>query len=117
MKPLFRACAFLSVMGVSTLAFADVTGKVTLDGKAPEMKTIDMSGVKECAQQHADPVTEETIVAGDKGELKNVVVSVKKEEGQDLPGEAPKTPATLDQKGCMYGTHVLGMMVVQELRV
>src|SRR3954471_16449879 len=67
MKSHLRICAWLAMMGVSTLAFADVTGKAMLDGKAPEMKTIDMSGVPACAQQHADPVTEETIVAGEKG--------------------------------------------------
>ena len=112
-----RTCAWLVMMGASTLCFADVTGKVTLDGKAPEMKTIDMSGVPTCAQQHADPVTEETIVADDKGDLKNVVVSIKKDEGQDLAGESPKAPATLDQKGCMYNPHVLAMMVGQDLLV
>lgn len=102
---------------LSPFAFADVTGKVTLDGKAPEMKQLDMSGVKECAQQHPDPVSEETIVAGEKGELKNVVVAVKKEEGQDLAGAAPKKSAMLDQKGCQYTPHVLGMMVGQDLLV
>ncbi len=35
---------------------------------------------------------EETVVVGDKGELKNVVVSIKKEEGQDLTGDVPKDP-------------------------
>jgi hypothetical protein len=104
-------------VGASSFAFADVTGKVTLDGKAPEMKTIDMSGVQACAQQHPDPVTEETVVVDDKNDLKNVVVAIKKEEGQDLAGDVPKTPATLDQKGCMYSPHVLAMMVGQDLLV
>jgi hypothetical protein len=121
MKSHIRTGAWITAMGVSAclsaFAFADVTGKVTLDGKAPEMKTIDMSGVPACAQLHPDPVSEEIIVASDKGELKNVVVSVKKEEGQDLPGEAPKTPAVLDQKGCQYSPHVLAMMVGQDLLV
>jgi plastocyanin len=97
--------------------FADVTGKVTLEGTPPEMHVIDMSGTKECAALHPDPVTEETVVVGDKGELKNVVVSLKKDDDKDMPGEAPKTPAVLDQKDCMYNPHVLAMMVGQDLIV
>lgn len=93
----------------------DVTGKVTLDGTAPEMKVIDMSAVKECAALHPDPVTEETVIVGDKGELKNVVVSLKKDEEKEMPGEVPKTAAVLDQKDCMYEPHVLAMMAGQDL--
>ncbi|MEA2710148.1 MAG: hypothetical protein QOF78_2749 [Phycisphaerales bacterium] len=104
-------------MAVSSFAFAEIKGKVTLDGKAPEMKEIDMSAVKECATQHADPVTEQTVVADDKGNLANVIVSIKKEEGKDLPGEAPSEPAVLDQKGCMYEPHVLALMAGQEMVV
>jgi hypothetical protein len=96
---------------------ADVTGKVTLEGTAPEMKVIDMSAVKECAALHPDPVTEETVIAGDKGELKNVVVSLKKDEDKDMPGAVPKGPAVLDQKDCMYEPHVLAMMVGQDLLI
>ncbi|HVT88719.1 MAG TPA: hypothetical protein VHD56_07710 [Tepidisphaeraceae bacterium] len=104
-------------MAVATFAMADVTGKVTLSGKAPEPKTIDMSGVKECAAMHADPAVEETIVADDKGNLANVVISVKTDDPATLGGEVPKTAAVIDQKGCMYTPHVLAMMVGQELMV
>lgn len=96
---------------------ADVTGKVTLEGTPPEMKVIDMSAVKECAALHPDPVTEESVIVGDKGELKNVVVAIKKDEDKDLPGAVPKEPAVLDQKDCMYEPHVLAMMVGQDLIV
>jgi plastocyanin len=92
---------------------ADVTGKVTLTGTPPEMKVIDMSATPECAALHPDPVTEETVIVGDNGELKNVVVSIKKTA--DLKGDLPKSPAVLDQKGCMYEPHVLAMMAGQDL--
>src|SRR6478672_7765814 len=102
--------ATLAVAGFGSLANADITGKVTLDGKPPEMKEIDMSAVKECAAQHPDPVAEQTVVADDKGNLANVIVAIKKEEGKDLPGNAPNDPAVLDQHACMYEPHVLPMM-------
>ena len=85
---------------MSASAMADITGKVKLDGKPPEMKDIDMSGVKECASQHPDPVADPTVVADDKGDLANVIVSIKKEEGKDLPGEAPKEGAVISITHC-----------------
>src|SRR3954469_4354915 len=88
----------LAAATITPFAMADITGKVNLDGKPPEMKDIDMSGVKECAAQHADPVQEQTVVADGKGNLANVIVAIKKQEGQDLPAEMPKTPVVLDQK-------------------
>ncbi len=109
--------SFAVSTGLCAGAMAQVTGKVTLDGKAPEMAEIDMSTVKECAAQHADPVHKETIVANDKGELANVIVSVKKEEGVDLPGDIPKTPAELTQHGCQYVPHVLPAMVGQAILI
>ena len=111
------AVAALAFCGFTTIASAQITGKVNLDGKAPEMKDIDMSGVKECAQQHPDPVQEQTVVADDKGNLANVIVAIKKEEGKDLPGDIPKEPGVLDHKACMYDPHVLAMMAGQDFVV
>lgn len=101
--------------GVCSSAMADLTGKITFEGKAPEPKEINMKAVPDCAKQHADPVYDESVVVGDKGELKNVVIYVK--EGPGLSTELPKTPATLDQKGCVYTPHVVPMMVGQEFLV
>jgi hypothetical protein len=93
---------------------ASIKGVVTLEGKAPEMAEINMSGTAECAKQHVDPVTEQTIVAGDKGQLKNVVLSI----SAGLPPQSfdpPPQPAVLDQHGCMYEPHVLAVMVGQKI--
>jgi plastocyanin len=117
MRSAVAAIALAAGMGLSSFAMADITGKITLDGKPPEMKDIDMSAVKECATQHADPVAEQTVVADDKGDLANVVVAIKKEEGKDLPGDAPKDAAEIDQHGCMYEPHVVALMTGQDLVV
>jgi plastocyanin len=103
--------------GVCGAAGADVTGKVTLDGKAPKAKEIKMTAVADCAKQHADPVYEETWVVGEKNELKNVIVYVQKADGVDLSGPAPSEPAVLDQKACMYVPHVLPVMVGQKMQI
>ena len=95
---------------------ASVKGVVMLDGKAPEVKDIDMSGVKECAAQHGDPVPEETMVVSDKGQLKNVVIYVSGGLSQ-TSFDPPAEPAVLDQQGCMYTPHVLPVMVGQQIRI
>jgi hypothetical protein len=111
------AAAALALAAFGAVGKADITGKVNVDGKAPEVKEIDMSAVKECAAQHADPVAEETVVADEKGNLANVIVSIKKVEGQDLPGDVPADAAVLDQQGCMYTPHVLPLMAGQTFKV
>jgi len=113
------ATCFATIALVAAMAsnsFAQITGKISLDGKAPEQKEIDMAAVKECASQHPDPVMEETVVSKDGG-LANVIVSIKKEEGQELNGEAPKEPVVLDQRTCMYTPHVIACMTGQEFIV
>jgi hypothetical protein len=59
--------------------------------------------------------SEEVLVSGDGG-LRNAFVYVK----AGLPDRqwpAPAEPAKLDQKGCIYNPHVLGVMVGQEIEI
>jgi plastocyanin len=113
-----KARTWLSALAVSagmcSFSLADVTGKVTLDGKAPKPKEINMKAVPQCAALHADPVYDPSIVVGPGGELKNVAVYVK--DGTNAGGAVPKEPVVLDQKGCMYDPHVVTVMVGQELK-
>ena len=98
---------------------ADVTGHAKLVGPPPDVGTIDMSGQKQCAALHPDPVEDPSVVVGEAGELKNVVVSLKKDDDQEIAGEpaVTKTPAELDQQGCMFEPHVLAMRSGQPLVV
>jgi plastocyanin len=100
--------------GMCSMSFADVTGKAVYDGTPPKPKEVNMKAVPQCAAAHADPVYDESIVAGAGGELKNVVVYVK--DGSKLGGAAPTTAVELDQKGCVYTPHVVTVMVGQELK-
>ena len=110
-------CALALSAGMGSISFGQVTGSVTLKGKIPEMPEITaIKSVPDCAKQHKDPVYEEKVVAGDKGELANVVVYVKTPEGKTL-GKVPTEPAVLDQKGCVYSPHVIGVMVGQPFEV
>jgi plastocyanin len=106
--------AAVVAVGLATAAHADVTGKVTYEGKAPAPKKVNMAAVPACAAQHPNGVTEETLVVGKNKELANVVVSLK---NPPAGGKKPATPAMLDQKGCQYHPHVLGIMVGQDVMV
>src|SRR5689334_22342219 len=110
---MIRRFAWISALavsaGVASVSLADVTGTAVLDGQAPKPKQINMAAVPDCAKQHTDPVYEETIVVGEKNELKNVVVYVK--DGSKLGGKAKTDPVVLDQKGCVYTPHVVAVQV------
>jgi plastocyanin len=117
MKKLSWVSALAVSAAVASVVSADITGNVKLDGPAPEAKEIAMDADAGCKAQHADPVMEQSVVAGEKGELANVIVFIKAEDPAALGGEASKDPVVLDQKGCMYEPHVLTMTVGQELSV
>jgi plastocyanin len=113
---MFRSTRLASaiLLGLCTASFAQISGKVTLQGTPPEMKQIKaMSAIPQCAQLHKDPVYEDTVVVGEKGELANVIVFIKEEKPGDLRGPQNDKPATLDQKNCMYVPHVLAVQIGQ----
>src|ERR1700694_1717358 len=88
---------------------ASVSGTVSLAGAAPKAAKIDMSQDPACK----GPNTAETVVA-DSGKLSNVFVYVKEGLGNrtfDVPHDA----VTIDQSGCKYHPHVLGVMAGQTL--
>jgi len=94
-----------------------IMGHVALNGNAPTMMAIDLSSEQTCAH-HAEtnPVMTENVVVNDNGTLKNVFVYVKSGlENMNFP--APSTPVVLDQVGCQYVPHVIGLQVKQPLLI
>jgi len=94
-----------------------VTGTITLDGKAPVTRPINMSAEPYCAKAHATPVTPPEVVTGAGGALANVVVYVKGGLDAGYTFDTPSAPVVLDQKGCMYDPHVIAMMAGQPFQV
>ena len=93
---------------------ASVSGAVKLDGAAPKPQKIDMSQDPACKKTGAENMTE-TVVA-DNGNLANVFVYVK----EGLPNAnfaVPKDKVTIDQQGCRYHPHVLGVMAGQTVEI
>ncbi len=90
---------------------ASVSGTVTLDGTAPKPAKIDMSQDPACKGAN----TVETLVVNN-GDLENAFVYVKDGLGSRT-FDVPKDDVTLDQTGCRYHPHVLGIMTGQKLKV
>jgi len=90
---------------------ATLSGTVKFDGAAPKANKIDMSQDPACKGTN----TAETVVV-DGGQLANVFVYVKDGLGSrtfDIPKEA----IAIDQKGCQYHPHVLGVMAGQNVEI
>jgi plastocyanin len=90
---------------------ATVSGTVKLDGAAPKPNKIDMSQDPACKGAN----TAETVIA-DGGKLANVFVYVKDGLG-NRTFDTPKDPVVIDQQGCKYHPHVLGVMTGQDVQI
>ena len=75
-----------------------------------------MDADPQCQLQHKGPVQKQEVVVNPNGTLQHVFVYVKQGlEGRTFP--APTKPVTLDQQGCLYHPHVLGIQVNQPLEI
>jgi plastocyanin len=90
---------------------ATINGTVKFDGTAPKPSKIDMSQDPGCKGTNE---AENTIVSG--GDLANVFVYVKDGLGSRT-FDVPKDAVVLEQKGCRYHPHVLGVMAGQTVDI
>jgi plastocyanin len=99
------------------VAASSVSGTVTFDGKAPALKPLTMDADPVCAKKHSGPVPSEMLVLGNGNTMGNIMVWVSKglPAGKTYP--APKTPVVIDQNGCQYKPHVMGIMVGQPYKI
>jgi plastocyanin len=91
-----------------------ITGTITYDGPPPASRPLAMDSDPKCVPL-AGAVSERLLVGQGSG-LQNVFVWVKDGLGQRTYA-VPSTPVMLDQKGCQYLPHVLGVQVGQTVKV
>ena len=101
--------------GSGTFGTATIHGKATLDGAAPASTTIKMDADPYCSLQHPGGAQHNAYVVGAGGGLKWVFVYAK--EGVTGTYSAPADPVVIDQHGCTYVPHVLGIMPEQTLKI
>jgi plastocyanin len=92
---------------------ASIAGTVTYAGAMPSLPPIQMNADPACAAKHDTPVPPQMLVLGDGNTMGNIFLKVSNAPQGSYP--VPSGKAEIDQEGCMYHPHVLGMMAGQEL--
>jgi plastocyanin len=98
-----------------------ISGVVSFNGTPPAPKKIDTAADPVCGQKNPNLMTDDTMVKD--GKLANVFIYVKEgtvEGGKkigDYTWDTPTTAVRLDQNGCHYAPHVLGVMVNQKISI
>jgi len=90
-----------------------IKGKVLFEGTAPENPILKTSSDPACGS--AELRAESYLV--DNGNLQNAFVYIKDGLGNKYIFDTPTEPVKLDQKGCRYTPHVVGVRVTQPLEV
>ncbi len=98
-------------------AASTITGTVVYSGAVPTLRPIAMDADPVCAKKHTAPVANEMLVLGKGNTMGNIIVWVSKGLPSGKTWPAPTTPVTLDQNGCQYRPHVMGIMVGQPYRI
>lgn len=101
---------------IDAATVASVSGVVKLQGTPPTAAHISMAAEPSCAKAHPNGVAAEDFVVGPGGALANVIVYISDGLGART-FEAPKQPAVIEQKGCMYTPRVVAVQTGQKIRI
>ena len=105
----------MSAGDMTAMGTSSISGTVMFEGEAPERTPVRVN--EDCMEFHDNsfPMSE-TVLVND-GALQNtfVYVSAGLPDGYAYP--VPSEPAVLDQEGCLYVPHVMGIQVDQKLRI
>jgi plastocyanin len=100
-----------------------VSGVISFTGTPPAPKKIDTAADPVCGQANPNLTTEDTVVKD--GKLANVFVYIQESTGAveggkkltDYTWATPTTAVQLDQNGCHYRPHILGVQTNQKINI
>lgn len=92
-----------------------VSGKVTYNGQPPTPRKLDMGAEPQCASKEPGAVSDDIVVKD--GKVVNAFVYLKGGPADRYSYEIREGEKTLDQSGCRYHPHVLGIQVNQTLKI
>jgi plastocyanin len=100
---------------VDAATAGSIVGRVTFEGSPPENPPVKISGDPNCARANPNGLAFENYIV-ENGGLDNVFVRVKDGLG-DYAFDAPAESVKLDQQGCRYVPHVVGVRVGQPVEI
>lgn len=112
----FLTAGFSSLYAQDQAASGQISGTVRFEGTPPKPALLSMGGDRNCEAAHPAPAYSEDGEVNSNGTLPNVFIFIKRglPESRSAP---PAAPVIVDQRGCMFVPHVVGVMVGQPLRV
>jgi hypothetical protein len=110
------AAAF-GVLFVTQAHAATITGVINFEGTPPNLPDIKMDADPKCVANNTGPVKPAMLVLGTGNTVANVFVRIKSGLPAGKAYPAPTTPVVIDQKGCTYHPHVVGVMKDQPVKV
>ena len=113
-KLMAQMIVLLSAVGI-IYAEGSITGTITFEGKAPKMKPLRLDADPICVANNEIAPKKEWLILDENKGVKNVLVFVT--EGLNIDYSPPEEPVVIDQKGCIYSPHVLGIMAGQQLDI
>ena len=111
-QPAASASPQKPVISVDKSTLGAIAGTISFKGAVPKLPALDMGQDPACP---ADPQPPDVVVLNN-GKLANVFVYIKSDLGQNS-FSPPSEPVVLDQRGCRYVPHVVGLMVGQPLKI
>ena len=104
----------IAVFSIVAITAGEIKGRVKFIGKGPKAKRIRMDADPVCAASHKEAARAESFIVDANGNLANVIVYLK---GVKYDGKAPSNEVIIDQKGCVYSPHVLGVQAGQPVKI
>ena len=92
-----------------------ISGTIKFEGKGPKMKPLRIDADPICVANNEVGPRKEWLILDENNGIKNVLVFVT--EGLNNEYTPPEEPVVLDQKGCVYSPHVMGIMAGQPLDI
>ena len=96
-------------------AEGSITGTITFEGKAPKMRPLKLDADPICVVNNEIAPKKEWLILDENKGVKNALVFIT--EGLNIDYSPPEEPVVIDQKGCIYSPHVVGIMAGQQLDI
>ena len=113
-KLLVQMIVLLSAVGI-IYAGGSITGTITFEGKAPKMKPLKVDADPICVANNEIAPKKEWLILDENKGVKNALIFLT--EGLNIDYSPPEEPVVIDQKGCIYSPHVVGIMAGQQLDI